>query len=217
MRDLKFILCVSSLIFSLISLLGILRNNEDILLDKQESIMSNSLNSFQENLIDYYEYVNVLENLNGERVNDLRERTSQLRLAYKNCELYFEYFDPQLVKMKINGAPLPKLEPKVPENRVFPPSGLQRIDELVYEDEIDLDELKGLTKKLFSACNVAIPILRSKRIQHRYILEAARQNILRSYTLGLTGFDTPGSVLAIPESLQNLKALDNIISVYEKF
>lgn len=154
----------------------------------------------------------------GKRAHEaLQEQMIQTRLAYKRLEFLAEYFQPESIKRYINGAPLPKTNPVVPAIEVIPPSGLQTLDEAVFADEPDVEELQKLIEKLIDQKKDVIGYLRSKTIEHRYVFEAARFQINRIFTLGLTGFDTPGSVNGIQESKRSLLPIYEAFMAYENF
>lgn len=137
----------------------------------------------------------------------LRDRHLTTRLAFKRCEYLLEYLDPQSVKRYLNGAPLPKTEPKVPEIVVIEPVGLQVLDELVFEDRPDYGEITLLTQKLLRTLGDLSPYIKGIPLQHRHVFEGAYEEVIRLFTLGVTGFDTPGSVAALPEAREVLRTL----------
>ncbi len=133
----------------------------------------------------------------------LQQAHLKARLSYKQIEYLIEYFDAAGAKQVLNGAPLPKTEPKVAELRVIEPKGLQVLDELAFDDAPfgKKDELIYLIKQLQSNYEAMRAYQGKIKITHRHIIEAIRQEIIRISFLGLTGFDTPGSVNALPEAL----------------
>ncbi|UOB17274.1 cytochrome-c peroxidase [Abyssalbus ytuae] len=97
--------------------------------------------------------------------------------------------------------------------KVIAPVGLQVLDEIIYSEEVH-----NKKEEIFSLCNqlkeyyIVIDESFNKR-KYFYdfeILEALRLQLVRIFTLGITGFDTPGSLNAMQEassSLQSLKTL----------
>ncbi len=146
----------------------------------------------------------------------LKQRHSDTRLAYKEIEFLVEYIDPFLVKKSINGAPLPTVEPNIPTVNILEPTGLQVLDELVFEDnpvqhkEEIIAEIGRLQKKLEDAKNH----LTNTRLQHRHVFEAARRALIRIFTLGVTGFDTPGSKNIVPEAAAAFSGIEQAIRQY---
>lgn len=138
------------------------------------------------------------------------------RSSYKEIEFLVAYFDPDGIKKNINGAPLPSLEPKVPEVHVIAPSGLQRIDEIVFSpvEEWPKEELLSLSKDLGHKANELYLVQRSHPIFDRHVFEAARSGLIRIFTLGVTGFDTPASDNAIGEAKIGVENIQKVLKPY---
>lgn len=149
-------------------------------------------------------------------IETFREAVSDARKTYKQNEFLLEYFYPITVKGQINGAPLPHLDPYFPRPVVHEPNGLQTIDEMAYSDD-----WKESTEELAVLChelNVHYSNLQKDFKNHpfldREIFEAARFQIIRIFTLGVSGFDTPGSLNGIEESESALAALKKCFELY---
>ena len=91
---------------------------------------------------------------------------------------------------------------------------MQTLDELVFADEIDVDHIERLTKKLKFDFSQVASFQTNKSFQFRYIIESIRYGIVRVFTLGLTGFDTPGSVNGIEESRVAIMAMAKMLNVF---
>lgn len=101
------------------------------------------------------------------------------------------------------------------EQRVIDPVGLQTLDELIFSEETASakNEIQELTQKLARA----IPAVEASVNQRNFfydfeIIEAARLELVRIFTMGVTGFDTPGSLNALPEAVSSLKGIEAIIA-----
>lgn len=147
-------------------------------------------------------------------ITALRKAHLDTRLAFKKVAFLLEYNDPYAIKKSINGAPLPTVEPHVPEVQIIHPKGLQVLDEMVYEDEPDVAEISAQIRKLNKAIADISAYQKNISFQHRNILEATRLELIRIFTLGLTGFDTPGSLNAIPEAQTSLNSLRFVLLQY---
>lgn len=149
---------------------------------------------------------------------DFQHAVISARAAYKKIEPYVEYFHREAITKFINGAPLPKLETAAPEHNIVEPAGLQMIDETAFLSEgyEAADELVELTEKLDRFWKDLSRIEAGRKLQHRYIIEAWRYQIIRIYTLGLTGFDTPGSVGGIDESIVSLEEMIAEFATYNE-
>ena len=155
-----------------------------------------------------------IDNLNSHDLDKSQRAYLQVRKEFKKVEFLVAYLQPQLYNDKINGAPLPKLERKVPEIRVFDPKGIQAIDEMVYSDEHDYDELISLTSKLNYDWDKMTNYLRVVNLTDRNVLESMRSGLIRHYTLGITGFDTPGSSYAMEDGLVYMSSFLNYLEIY---
>lgn len=138
----------------------------------------------------------------GGNLAELKQAHLASRLAFKQIEFLLEYNDRESVKKYLNGPPLPTTEPKVPEVRIIDPVGLQVLDELVFGDapEADKEEIARLVNQLRHDFTAVRTYQGGMPLQHRFVFEAVRFELIRIFTLGLTGFDTPGSGNAIPEA-----------------
>lgn len=149
-------------------------------------------------------------------IKNLQRVHTLARLAYKNIEFLVEYIDPYQAKKNYNGAPLPTTEPSVPEVNVIQPAGLQVLDDMVFgdnpfESKAEIIRQIALIKKEFES---ARPTLTGTPLTHRNIFEAARRELIRIFTLGVTGFDTPGSANALPEAGAAYEGLAQAIRCY---
>ncbi|WP_187270895.1 cytochrome-c peroxidase [Neolewinella aurantiaca] len=147
-------------------------------------------------------------------VNDLREIHTSCREQFKRTEFLLEYIEPATVRLHLNGAPLPKTEPSVPEVVVIEPGGLQTLDEMVSEPEIDRKAIANIASKLLKDYQLLYRQVSARRLQHRHVFEGAREEILRIFTLGVTGFDTPGTGAALPESRIALQTIAKAYAGY---
>jgi len=150
-------------------------------------------------------------------IEQLQHQLKTTRLQFKTVEFLLDYFDPYLVSKSINGAPLPKLEPHVPEVNVIPPNGLQTLDELIFADNPteEITSIIKLSAKLENVFGDAKAYQLGKSMQHRYVFEALRYGVIRVFTLGLTGFDTPASGNAIPEALAATESMQQVLLNYK--
>jgi cytochrome c peroxidase len=146
----------------------------------------------------------------------IQQEYRSLRAAFKKVEFILEYLDKEATDKLLNGAPLPKLEPKVADLTILQPKGLQVIDELM-SPEIGLTEIASLakmSKKLQKDIEHMQRYLEHKKFTDRQFFEASRQALIRLATLGVTGFDTPGTTLAIEDTKTVLKKLQAHLQQY---
>ncbi|MEM6378535.1 MAG: cytochrome c peroxidase [Bacteroidota bacterium] len=139
------------------------------------------------------------------------------RLAYKQIEHFVAYFQEESNTRYINGAPLPKIDASAPQHSIIPPLGLQTLDEAIFSEAPEASEVIELVEKLEYFWKPMQKFEGSRRMEHRYVFEASRAQVIRIFTLGLTGFDTPGSVNAIPEAIISLETMQNTFKTYDAF
>jgi cytochrome c peroxidase len=118
----------------------------------------------------------------------------------------------------INLAPLDYEEPNayIKPREVLEPQGLQALDETLFSEAVpgDFEQLVPLTAELAKRSRiVAQALLKRKYIEDYQILEASRLEIVRIFTLGLTGFDTPGSLNAMEEARAAFSGLSTAIDL----
>lgn len=136
-----------------------------------------------------------------------------LRAAFKAWEYLGEFRHPSLVRDHFNGAPLPKPEDNAFGAVILQPRGLQVIDEIMGDSGQDStwEKLTILSGQLSETANALPPV--TICYDHE-IFEAARMEIIRLLTLGLTGFDTPGTSGAIEDALISLRTMESDISLF---
>ncbi len=150
-------------------------------------------------------------------VTELKNNHLATRRAFKKAEYLIEYLDHDVVKLYLNGAPLPAVDRSQPGILILEPEGLQVLDELVFSDdpESEKEAILDMVHKLDLQMGPAFSSVRISGIQHRFIFEAAREEIIRIFTLGLTGFDTPGgSEQAVDEAYVALSAVNEGLAGY---
>lgn len=190
----------------------------DTVLDVCSSKYHNNLKTFNQSLNSFIKTAHLFESGETELEN-LQQSLIDCRLSYKSIEHFMEYFHREAVSKYINGAPLPKLETSAPGINIIKPNGLQTLDELVFSDEVkgSASQIAEMATKLSRTWKDLYIIESSRELQHRFIFESIRFQIWRIYSLGLTGFDTPGSVNAIDEARTSLSSLKSYMEYYQAF
>jgi cytochrome c peroxidase len=143
----------------------------------------------------------------------LRAQFSTCRNMYKRIECIVEYSYQGLSK-RINGAALPDI--KTEDGQVFPPHGLQVIEQFLYSNYNDT-----LAKTLVNEINVLKTDLffvkkdmESVSILPHHIFELLQHQFIRMAAQGLSGFDTPLSKLSLSEIVYSLDGIENIYTAY---
>lgn len=180
--------------------------------------LHNTSQQFQADLTElksHLEAYALLANDDNTSVSMIPEIHAACREQFKRTEFLLEYIEPATVRLHLNGAPLPKTEPAVPELVIIQPGGLQTLDELVTEPEVNRRAIARITRKLFTDYQLLYRQVSARKLQHRHVFEAIREEILRIFTLGVTGFDTPGTGAALRESQIALATVAKAYSRYE--
>ncbi len=148
----------------------------------------------------------------------LRQQLQATRKAYKGIEFLVEYFNPTIARGSINGAPLYHLDPYLPRPVIHEPNGLQRLDELVFSEEAGQEKvtIAKLSAELASAYAAMHRHLMAHPIIDHEVFEASRLQLIRIFTLGVTGFDTPGSANGLEEASVSLSVLKKVMQTYQQ-
>jgi cytochrome c peroxidase len=151
-----------------------------------------------------------------ESLDEIRKSFARLRLAYKEIEPVYTYLDPEFAKDFINAAPLYKHERGAPRIHIMAPKGLQRMEELVYDDQTEENkkELHQLAGDLLDKFRSSANYQKNVPLTDRMIFEATRDHIIRIFTLNLTGFDTPSGENTLIEAQAALAAAKKLIEPY---
>lgn len=150
------------------------------------------------------------EDFRGGKINldSLQKVLAETRISYKKIEFYLAFHYTEYVNEHINGAPLLHIEKSGTSPIVLTPEGLQVLDELVFSEEASVEkaQISALAKKLSSNYKLLFDSLNTKNTA-RGNISAMRLQLVRLYALGLTGFDTPGSLNAIAEAKASLQGM----------
>lgn len=150
---------------------------------------------------------------NNDRTLTLRSFHAARR-AYKSAEFILEYFHHSAIKTFINGAPLPQVEQKVADINIIEPQGFQRIEELIYEDEPDYKEVKRLATSFLNQLEPIRQHQANAKIYDRHVIEAIRFELVRLFTLGITGFENPASDSSLAETYYAFAGMQNAMEYY---
>ncbi|GLB52020.1 cytochrome-c peroxidase [Neptunitalea chrysea] len=102
-------------------------------------------------------------------------------------------------------------------SKVIAPVGLQRLDEIIFTEEVvtEQDRILVLAQDLKTKFSILEKELnRRKYYQDFEIMEFTRLELIRILTKGITGFDTPGSLNGIQESASALEGIEDILHPY---
>ena len=111
----------------------------------------------------------------------------QVRLAYKRFEWAAEYFDPTAA-LAVNGPPVREVEKS---GLIVQPSGLQVIEAFLFPavDSTKTQDLQHQVAILLAACERYKSHFANIDIFDWQVFDAAKLEVFRVMTLGITGFD----------------------------
>ena len=139
-------------------------------------------------------------------VEQARAAFAETRKSYKTLEFLLAYLEDEDVEEFINGGPLPSVDSKSAELKVNDACGLQTIEEALYKESIDTKKIAMLSQKLATDFQEISERQEHTSLNEQMILEAARLNIIRTATLGISGFDSPASGNALAETETSLSS-----------
>lgn len=150
------------------------------------------------------------ENRSEQRIQNLFLKT---RLAFKKFEWAAEYFSPGTSRF-VNGPPVQEIE--MTGGQIFAPAGLQVIETYLFPkyDPLAKKELVRQLKLLQSGCDKYKTYFDNIGIFDWQVLDAAKLEVFRVLTLGITGFDNPLTLKSSAESLACLQSLRGVLSYY---
>ncbi|WP_035678874.1 cytochrome-c peroxidase [Flavobacterium limnosediminis] len=158
------------------------------------------------------------ENFKSDKINEetLQKIFLETREQYKKTEFFLAFYHPEYVNSHINGAPLLHIEKENSNPFVVEPEGLQVLDELVFSEEVQDKkyEIASLSKKLRNSYSLLYAKIGTQIPDTKYSLVAMRLQLVRLFSMGITGFDTPGSVNAIPDAKASLEGMQVYFNQY---
>lgn len=162
-----------------------------------------------------YKNISAFENKNITSKN-LQEAFLTARKSYKKIEYLAAHLSPEFVKNYINGPPLLSLEPNSPSLSILEPEGFQIMEENIFvpEEEIDLKFVGSLAESLLARSEELQKIQQNIYLTDRLVLEGTRFELIRIFSLGLAGFDSPHTDKAIIENLHAWQSIGRAIERY---
>jgi cytochrome c peroxidase len=148
-------------------------------------------------------------------VEELRQSLSSTRNSFKEIEFYVAYHYPEFTKTHLNAAPLFHIEAAGTSAYTLPPEGLQVLDELIFSDEAgdEKEKIKEITTFLYNSySNFHLNSLKNGLSKGNNKTLPLRLELVRIYTLGVTGFDTPGSLRISEEASHALLGIKKYIN-----
>lgn len=211
MKSLKTILAIFVSSTFLLGFLSPISKNSR--LDSIESSLNQNLEHFAKSIESYKQNLEAFES-NEINKSSLIDAHLNCRSSFKAVETYLFYFQGEAIKKYINGAPLPSIEKNTSSLFVFEPKGLQTLDELIVEDILDIDLIHNVLDETEREFLKIKKYQKTIKLYDYQVIEANRASLIRIFTQGVTGFDTPGSLYGINESYVVLENMYKDISHY---
>jgi len=130
-------------------------------------------------------------------LEELQKTLKETRNSFKEIEFYIAYHYPEFTKTHLNAAPLFHIEAAGTTAYTLPPEGLQVLDELIFSDEAaeQKEKIKTITDFLYNSyANFYLSAVKNGISKGNNKTLPLRIELIRIYSLGVTGFDTPGSL-----------------------
>ena len=130
------------------------------------------------------------------------------RLAFKRIEFLAAYYEPSTTRA-MNGPALPRVDDEEGPEAVFPPEGFQVIEELLFPepDSLDRQQVVNETRNLLAYVTRLRTTASGQTITDDRLWDAAKIEVARVVTLGITGFDSPIALLSLRESAAALDGM----------
>lgn len=145
----------------------------------------------------------------------LQQTLKKTRNSFKEVEFFVAYYYPEFTKIHLNAAPLFHIEAAGTSAYTLPPEGLQVLDELIFSDEANeqKEEISTITNFLYNSyANFYLSALNNGLSSGNNKTLPLRIELIRIYSLGVTGFDTPGSLNISEEAAHALKGMSEYIN-----
>lgn len=145
-----------------------------------------------------------------------QRRFREARLAFKRVEFLAAYYEPSTTRA-MNGPALPRVDDEEGPEAVFPPEGFQVIEELLFPipDTSDAQQLVHETRNLLAYVTRLRATAGRQVVTDDRLWDAAKIEIARIVTLGITGFDSPIALHSLDEAAAALGGLRSALSRYQ--
>jgi cytochrome c peroxidase len=137
------------------------------------------------------------------------------RLAFKRIEFLAAYYEPSTTDA-INGPALPEVEDEEGPETVIAPEGFQVIEELLFPAPTPTDrpQLINETRNLAAYITRLHTAAARQRITDDRIWDAAKLEVARIVSLGVTGFDSPVALQSLPEAAASIRGMRTAFARY---
>ncbi|ASE60903.1 cytochrome-c peroxidase [Chryseobacterium indologenes] len=148
-------------------------------------------------------------------LEELQKSFRRTRNSFKEIEFYIAYHYPEFTKTHLNAAPLFHIEAAGTSAYTLPPEGLQVLDELIFSEEADdeKEKMKTITDFLYNSYSgFYLSAMKNGLSKGNNKTLPLRIELIRIYSLGVTGFDTPGSLNISEETAHALSGMQKYLN-----
>jgi cytochrome c peroxidase len=145
----------------------------------------------------------------------IQKQYAQSRIAFKSIEFLIASLDPLLYEKTLNESPLPKVEPNVANKEKHEPKGWQVLDESLYTENLDRAACMQLLEQLIDNLKEFQAFSQQAYLHDAFMIDAIKAQLMRNFTLGITGFDTPGSGLALADLKASHQGILKFLELYQ--
>ena len=137
------------------------------------------------------------------------------RLAFKRIEFLAAYYEPSTTRA-MNGPALPRVDDEEGPETVYPPEGFQVIEQLLFPepDASDRQQVVNETRNLLAYVTRLRTTAARQLITDDRLWDAAKIEIARVVSLGITGFDSPIALQSLQESAAALHGVHVAVAGY---
>ena len=137
------------------------------------------------------------------------------RLAFKRIEFLAAYYEPSTTRA-MNGPALPRVDDEEGPETVYPPEGFQVIEELLFPepDASERQQVVNETRNLLAYVTRLRTTAARQLITDDRLWDAAKIEIARVVSLGITGFDSPIALQSLRESAAALHGVHVAVAGY---
>ncbi len=144
-----------------------------------------------------------------------RAAFSAARLSFKRAEAGLEYYAPSTSR-EMNGPALPEVEENEGPEVVLAPTGFQVVEEHLFDDERPGTDptLRHEVRTLHHVVRRAQTMMAAQLATDERVWDAAKLEVARIVTLGITGFDSPVAGLSLAEADAAFEGVARAVAPY---
>ncbi len=149
-----------------------------------------------------------------EQIAQARSAFSTARLAFKHAEIGLEYYAPSTSR-EINGPALPEVEENEGPDVVLEPTGFQVVEEGLFgEAPAEASNLRQEVRTLHNVVRRSQTMMAAQQATDDRVWDAAKLEVARIVTLGISGFDSPVAGLSLTEGAAAFEGISRALAPY---